>query len=493
MSKSNPVGKNLVIVVVVLAVALIILKNRDGNDVDVAAALQAEDTSVLGETETYEGVTIKTGADGDTYVDTLSTVTAKIEQLEKDKKEESDKKEALLKQNRDLNNRVNQANNNTQETKTSLEKLIEKVSNLENNLKEARTSKNTSNKNVDRFASRGEYPIKGNGIPKLNSPNVNAPISEADGTINYDDSIVWINPIDAQSSVDDKGVVSLEIPDISIGDTLRNTELYKEVADTGYGRSVGMEQNEEEVGVPYITIPRGSTSIDGVALTALIGRIPTGGAVVDPYRFKALISSENLASNGIVIDGLSGAVIGGRATGDYALECVNGEIDYITFTFEEGRISTFPEASGEGDSNSVSLGYISDNAGVQCIAGKFISNGASYLAQQVGLATLNAGAEAYSQSATAITSSPEGSTSTVTDSDKFALGGAVTAGIDTASDWLTQRQQSAFDAVYVAPSSRITVHFEREISINYNPNGRKTNHADFMQVNKNGYDYTGLN
>jgi integrating conjugative element protein (TIGR03752 family) len=503
MTKSNPLGKQLVIVIVVLALILLFLKNKSDNNADAESVVNAESTSALSEADTLEGVdviTVESGVEGDTYVDTLSTVTAQLAQLQEEAQKRENEKSLLEQQNQQLQQQVHKANSSTTENHTNLELLMNKISNLETNLENIKTESPDRNARSNGFASNGEYPINNRqGTPKLNTPNLSAPnlsapkINRTSKAVNYDDEIVWVTPIDAEKTLDDNGQINLNIPDISVGDTLRSTELYQEVADTDYGKSVGMQQGKNNEGAPYITIPRGSTGIDGVALTALIGRIPFGGAVVDPYRFKAIISSENLASNGITIDGLAGAVIGGRATGDYALQCVTGEIDYITFTFEDGSISTFPEQTSEGSSDGNALGYISDNAGVPCITGAFISNGSTYLAQQVGLSGLNAGAQAYAQSATATSVSPEGSTSTVIDANDYALGKAASAGIESASDWLTQRQQSAFDAVYVAPSKRLTVHFEREISINYNPNGRKTNHAQYMQTSEAGYDYTGLN
>ncbi len=497
MAKSNPVGKNLVIVIVLLALGLIVIKSRD-KSVDVKAAINAENTSALGENETFNDVTVQTGVDGDNMHDTLNTLTATINALSQEKKNDEENVVALKRNDEALKQELQSAKSEAIENKTRLEQLLDEVSSLRENLD--KLSGNPAKRNLpsDAFISQGEYPIynvSGNTqgeLPQLSVPTINSPSNDSSEGVNFDDELVWISPIDATTTTDDNGLVSFTIPDISIGDTIRGTELYKEVADTDYGRSMNMQQSDE-TGMPYITIPRGGTGIDGVALTALIGRIPMGGSVVDAYRFKAIISTENLASNGIEIDGLSGAVVGGRVKGDYALTCVSGEIEYITFTFDDGTISTFPDASQGGSSEGSLLGYISDNAGVPCIAGKFISNGSSYLAQQVGLSSLNAGAQAYAQAATATTRVPDGATTIVDDANDFAFANMASEGITTASDWLTQRQQNSFDAVYVAPASRLTIHFESEISINYKPNGRKTNHEHYMQATEVGYDYVGLN
>lgn len=502
MAKSNPIGKQLVIAIVAIGIVFFILSLKSKNKVSADNVLDAESATVssMPESENNDVNTgaVDTGVVGDTYVDTINTLTAQVKILQEQVEERDGNDTESVQRSQELEKELEETKNKAEKTLSRYDEVFEKLSDLENNLKNISVNGTSDNLDSD-FAMNGEYPInngtrtvkKSEGIPKLTKPEFAKTTQTNNNNVNTSDEVLWINPIDATKTVDESGMIKFDVPEISIGTKIKNTGLYKNLADTDYGRSVGLSQ-DESVASPFITIPRGATSIDAVSLTALIGRIPIGGTVVDAYRFKALISSENLASNGVAIDGLTGAIVGGRVSGDYSLKCVSGHIEYITFTFQDGTISTFPESGGESDSGGGALGYISDNAGVPCISGTLVSNGVSYLSQQMALTALNAGANAYAQSGVTTSTTPEGSTSTVTDPNQYALGEAVSGGINNASKWSSERQQSAFDAIYVPPASRLTVHLEQEITINFNPNGRKTNHAYNESNNANGYDYSGL-
>src|SRR5690606_3898091 len=74
---------------------------------------------------------------------------------------------------------------------------------------------------------------------------------------------------------------------------------------------------------PYYTIPARATGFDAVALTALIGRVPVSGSVVDPFPVKLVLGQDNLAANGHHIPGLDGIILDGIAQGDWTLGCVS--------------------------------------------------------------------------------------------------------------------------------------------------------------------------
>jgi len=76
--------------------------------------------------------------------------------------------------------------------------------------------------------------------------------------------------------------------------------------------------------------------------------------------------------------------------------------------------------------------------------------------------------------------------------DSYVLGQIGSDSITKATDWLTERQQNSFDAVYLPPNSKLTVHFEKEIPINYNPNGRRTNYGSQQQFFDNSNNLSGL-
>lgn len=501
MSNKNPIGSKLVIGLLVGVVAIVFFAKKN-NGVDVEAQMNAEDenspTMPVGESGSDADYDL--GTEGDTSNDTIRTLVAQIAGIQT---QLTEKEKVIEQQSIPVVENNNQPNEYTKALMSKYEKLIAKVADLEGNVGEF----SDKNQSQDPFTRLNEYPINsGNKNPNIGKgkkylenngsnsqlPQLNRPHASVNNPVNFaNDEIIWIEPLDSEKTMNKDGTFEFSVPDISIS-SFKETELYGRLADSDYGKSIGADK--EVPVIPFATIGRGGISIDAVTLTALIGRIPIGGQVYDPFKFKALISGENLASNGILIDGLQGATIGGRVSGDYALSCVKGEIDYITFTFDDGTISSFPETKGGEESGEQSLGYISDNAGIPCVSGSFLTNGGTYLAQQAAITALSVGAKSYASAQTTSQVNGDSTNSTVTGDDtKYALGEMGAAGIQTTSDWLAERNQSAFDAVYAPPSTRITVHFETEIPINYDPQGRRTNYEQFNPNFHNEYDFTGLN
>ncbi len=239
---------------------------------------------------------------------------------------------------------------------------------------------------------------------------------------------------------------------------------------------------------PVYTIPANATLFGATALTAMIGRIPIGGQVQDPVPFKALVGADNLAANGHEIPGLLGMVVSGYAVGDWTLSCVSGRVTSATFVFEDGRIVTFgaptvePGSVGQGGNrnrkNRTELGWISDRFGTPCVSGKRVTNAPQYLAQRVGLATLEAAAEAAAAAQTTSVYSPTGGTATsVTgDQNRYVLGRAAADGVGEVGRWLKERQAQSWDAVYVPPGASVAIHLDVNLPIDRDPAGRMVDH-----------------
>ena len=239
---------------------------------------------------------------------------------------------------------------------------------------------------------------------------------------------------------------------------------------------------------PVYTIPANSTLAGATAFTALVGRIPISGQVQDPVPFKALIGADNLAANGHEIPGLAGMVVAGYAVGDWTLSCASGRITSATFIFEDGRVVTFgartvePGKPGQGSQNrknQTELGWISDRFGTPCVVGKRVTNAPQYLAQRVGLGTMEAAAAAAAASQTTTIYSPAGggTASAVTgDQTQYVLGQAASKGVGEINKWLTERQAQSFDAIYVRPGAPITVHIDVNLPIDRDPAGRMVDH-----------------
>ncbi|MYE82572.1 MAG: hypothetical protein F4X36_12190 [Gammaproteobacteria bacterium] len=156
---------------------------------------------------------------------------------------------------------------------------------------------------------------------------------------------------------------------------------------SGPGGALPIAPEDEETPPvrPVYTIPKNATLVGARAFTALIGRVPVGedARVTDPYFFKLLIGRDNLAANGHEIPELAYAVASGEAIGDWTLGCVSGDVTSLTFVFADGRVVTVPEprdvTTGSGATRALRLGGLSDDFGNPCVAGKRITNAASYL------------------------------------------------------------------------------------------------------------------
>lgn len=232
---------------------------------------------------------------------------------------------------------------------------------------------------------------------------------------------------------------------------------------------------------PYFTIPKNATLMDAVTMTALVGRIPVNGRVVSPYPFKTIIGKENLASNGLDIPELEGIVASGVATGDMQLACVRGEIHSLTFTFRDGTISTTSKDNEQG------LGYISTPNGNPCVNGKFYTNAHNFLAGQTALAGLEGASAALAESQmTRQADTAGGNTSFLTGSiGRFMGGKASEKGVSSVQQWMLERQNDSFDAIYVTSGQPIVLNVTSEINIDYKHKGRKIRYAN----SKADYDY----
>ncbi|WP_299772447.1 TIGR03752 family integrating conjugative element protein [uncultured Pseudoteredinibacter sp.] len=229
-----------------------------------------------------------------------------------------------------------------------------------------------------------------------------------------------------------------------------------------------------EIHQPAFTIPKDSTLTDGLALTALIGRIPVGGQTPDPYPVKIYVGKENLLANGHDLPEVEGMIFSGLGFGDWNLQCVSARLMSATYIFSDGSIVNH-------SSDDQPLGYISDPSGIPCLAGKFVSNAPAFLSQRIGLAALGAAGSAYAEAQqTRQTSSLSGgTTSTVTGNiHQLAGGQAVQSATDEVSQWLLARQKQSFDAVVVDPGATVAIHLDQSLSLDQNSLNRRVRYAN---------------
>ena len=270
----------------------------------------------------------------------------------------------------------------------------------------------------------------------------------------------------------------------------------------------GQEPAKARAAEPAYTIPRNATLVGSTAMTALIGRVPVKGQVEDPFPFKVLVGRDNLAANGLEIPAVYGMVFSGTAFGDWTLGCVRGTVKSATFLFDDGTIRTVSAggqagggggvvsgASSAGGMSSASggtsggaatggmvgqgLGWISDRRGIPCVSGSRISNATDYLSGQMLARGIAAAGQAFSLAQTTVNTTPLGGfTSAVTGSTMdYALGQTAAGGADELAKWIADRQSQMFDVVYVDTGAEVAIHIDHEITIDYEPNGRKLDYA----------------
>lgn len=245
--------------------------------------------------------------------------------------------------------------------------------------------------------------------------------------------------------------------------------LESQFADGGFAVAHDAEK-------PRYTIPQNATLVNSTTMTALVGRVPVENRVTDPLPFKVVTGADNLAANGLTIDGLGGSIWSGFVVGDWALACVSGTLTSVTFVFEDGRIRTLGQNNQAGER----IGWISDAQGVPCIPGERKTNVRSWLLAQLGVSATASMAEALANSHTTVQQSPMGLKEAFVSGDirEFVAGKSAASTGRSLAEWLTTRASQEFDAIFVPTDQNVAIHVDRPLHIDYEPAGRKLNYAE---------------
>lgn len=237
-----------------------------------------------------------------------------------------------------------------------------------------------------------------------------------------------------------------------------------------------------------MTISDNSILYDTTALTYLVGRIPVDGRVEDPFPAKMIVGKEVLIANGHDLPGIEGMFFSGYATGDMNLGCVRAEMNSYTFVFDDGRQVSFRETPKSGEGKEEPMAYISDRFGLPCVMGNFVSNVAEFLSIQSGLSALTAAGEAFAAAQTTTSlNAVGGSQSTVTgDAGKYSMGKVVSGAFGDISKWMLARQENSFDAVVVPSGTKVSLHLNRNILIDYDEAARRVDYR--YRMNKSNLD-----
>ena len=233
------------------------------------------------------------------------------------------------------------------------------------------------------------------------------------------------------------------------------------------------------------TVPRNAVLTGATVLSGLIGRVPNGEAVVDPYPFKLMVGPRNLIANGWEIPEVRHAVVSGIALGDWTLSCVRGSVTSMTFVFADGRIVTLPEP-GTPDAvaeRPAAWAWLSDEVGHPCVPGERVTNARRYLLQMMGAETVAAVGAAFAEAQTVRQRAvgPQGASSAVEVKEggagDYALGRAAAGVMGEFTRYLRGRLDREVDVVYVAPGTGVSVHLETELQIDYRYDARRVRHA----------------
>lgn len=483
--KSNIVLKILAVVFIFTVVAVIVIGNKRGQGTEfsesnldgltpIETGPSINDNGLGLDLMTDSEIHDQFAVDVDTPTETMETLTQETrrsneeaEELQKAVKSQSSQVERLLQMEERVTesvaNELERIKNSQEDQARREERDSTQVRNLllelEQRFDEFTESKNN---NPNQTMAQG-YEINAAGIPSGLGYDTEGSM------VNFDD-VVWVSPVDAKVDPTSRDG-SVVLPDFGAAESMLESSI--DGVTTG-GENQAKEKKLEPI--KAYTIPANATMMGSVSMTALLGRIPIGGNVTDPYPFKLIIGEDNLSSNGINIPNVTGIKMSGIATGDWTLSCVSGQVTSMTFTFNDGRIVTYPEP-GTGASSSTVLAWLSDRNGIPCITGKRITNAPQYLASRIGLTAAAAYAKANAAAQITTTRDANGTSSHVSGDPKvLAQNEALSSGIEEGADWLDQRQANSFDAIYVEPGTELAVHITEQLKIDYDPNGRKINH-----------------
>jgi integrating conjugative element protein (TIGR03752 family) len=245
---------------------------------------------------------------------------------------------------------------------------------------------------------------------------------------------------------------------------------------------------------PHYTIPARGTIFKAVAMTALIGTVPLGGKVNDPFPAKFIVGEENLATNGLRIPGLKGIVFEGVVRGNWNLSCAAVSLTAATYTFADGRIqhmqydqqqggggskagkSTSPFAESEG---SVGIGYVTNPQGIPCIPGRRVTDAHKQLFTMGMLGAAKSYFDANAASETTTTDNPLGGGSTSVTGDKAAFinNQTYSDSVETVMDFYSKRMRDTFDVIYVDPAAVVSLNITQDLYIDYHSDARKLAYA----------------
>ena len=464
---SNILIKIVAGVLLVMGVGVVAFKMNAGDEVRVA-----EDVPAIGGAAIDEATRAALGIEADTPEDVVKTLISSV-------RESNAKMRELELTNQDLRDQngrlLGMESNLSQKMAAQLQTRMNELTT--SNSSELANTKRGMQQLFEQFRSNAGNASTPAAAPPTFSMTQPGATMDSQGT-------VWIPPLGVAS--EGHGASLLNHQGLS---TLPFDRHTKGTSNRIGGGNLPVAYHAEYPEIPAYTLAKNSTLVGATAFTALVGRVPVGENVVDPYSFKVIIGKDNLIANGKKVPELSYAVVSGKAIGDWTLSCVSGKVFSITFVFEDGRIRTLPKpkdiSDGSQKTQDLEIGELSDDFGNPCVVGKKISNAGKYLAQRVIATAAEAAARAAAAAQTTTTVSGFGGLgvggTTIVDGNtgKFILDESLAGAANEAAQWVRDRQALEFDAIYVRPGAKVAIHITEELRIDYEQEGRLTQYSGF--------------
>ncbi len=445
----------------IMFIGLMVFNSGDDKPVNQTKAQQKPATNAAAVTE----------AERDDYVNTIKTINARAIALEKQIKDmqekiDEQKKKSLTRQ--DVESIAERSSE--QRTRDFKSIMDDKFNEFTSVLDEVKKKKGTSVQLMPQGLGLDQIVSQMNG-KKNTQGNVNSMGSL--GFPGQGNRYATITPLVTVSTIQSQN----GMPDIKM--TPDGRPLTEKNGDSGKQSSI---KKKRKLPVPMYTIPQNATLFENASMTALLGIVPINGQIIDPVRFKVITGPENIATNGLYLPpGIKNIVWSGVALGNREMSCTYGQLNSVTFTFEDGRVTTINSQTDAGQDRmgGKMLGYIATKSGNPCIRGKLISNATQYLEDRMWASGFASAGQAFSDTQKRIDTTAAGIKETFNgDAADYILGNTFSGSLRELVQYLRDRQSQAIDIVYVPNGQDFVVHVEKEIKIDYDPNGRMIDHAN---------------
>lgn len=200
--------------------------------------------------------------------------------------------------------------------------------------------------------------------------------------------------------------------------------------------------------------------LSGLSLTALVGRIPRGGAVQDPWPFVVVSQADNLTAKGMRLPQLSGILWRGVVRGDAVLSCASASIRSLVYVFDDGtfHVAKAPEQEG--------FGYLADKSGNPCLTGEIHTTAPEDMSTHLLASVLAGMGGAFAESQVRRSASGETETINVAgDPFSYLLGQTVQGAASTYGDYLLRFANDTWDAVVVPAGREVDIHITEAIPV----------------------------